>query len=913
MLEDSGAPVLLTQARLLDELPAHDATALCLDRDGPRIAEAPSANPAVTTRPDDLAYMIYTSGSTGQPKGALLPHRGLCSLSETQARAFDVTPDSRVLQFSSLSFDASTFEIVMALPKGATLVLGDREDLMPGPDLVALLRRHAVSIVTLPPSALGACPVETLPDLTTVTVAGEACPAELVARWAPGRRFFNLYGPTETTIWATMAALHDGETPSIGRPIANTRVYVVDERLQPVPVGAPGELCIGGLGLARGYHARPALTAERFVPNPFADAPGARLYRTGDLVRYRADGTIEFLGRIDHQVKVRGFRIELGEIEEVLTQNPLVREAVVTSRNGAVGGDELVAYVAPDRDASDAQAGEHVGQWQALYDETYGEQIAPDDPTFNIAGWNSSYTGEPIPASEMLEWVDGTVSRVLAMQPRRVLELGCGSGLLLFRIAPHCEAYVGTDFSQAALAYVSRHLEGRGLSSKVELRRRTADDFTDLEAGSYDTVILNSVMQYFPSVEYALAVLDGAIRLVKPGGRIFVGDVRSLPLLAAYHASVQLFRSEDATTAVDLRRRVHRLLAQEEELVVDPALFLALAQRRDELSHVEIRPKRGRARNELSKFRYDVTLHVGGTAPEPLRASSEDWSGPGLDVTRLRERLESERPEVVALRGVPNARTAGDAATASMVLDGEEELTAERIRERSPAASRDGVDPDTMCALGEGLGYRVELSWANAGTDGRYGALLVRDDAPAHAAMPLPRLPVRAWTSYANSPVQSKLTRQLTPALREYLESRLPRYMVPSAFVMLEALPLTPNGKVNLNALPDPVWYRSQAASSYEAPRTQAETDLAEIWGELLGVDRVGIRDDFFELGGHSLLATQVVSRVRETMGVDLPVAELFTSSTVAALAEEIETLRWAATGDAPPGASRREVEEGAI
>ena len=265
MLADCGASILVTQERLLESLPDHDARVLCIDRDWPVIARAPAQNPALVTTPDHLAYLIYTSGSTGRPKAALLAHRGLCNLSEAQRRAFGVGPHSRVLQFSSLSFDASTFDFMMALPKGAALYVGTREQLQPGPELLDFIRRHEISIVTLPPTALAAIPAEPLPALKTITVAGEPCSPELVARWAPGRRFFNLYGPTETTIWATMAELRaDDDAVHIGRPIENTQIFILDAGLEPVPVGLPGELHIGGVGLARGYHGRPALTSERF-------------------------------------------------------------------------------------------------------------------------------------------------------------------------------------------------------------------------------------------------------------------------------------------------------------------------------------------------------------------------------------------------------------------------------------------------------------------------------------------------------------------------------------------------------------------------------------------------------------------------------------------------------------------------
>jgi amino acid adenylation domain-containing protein/thioester reductase-like protein len=355
MIEDARLPVLLTQASLLDQLPDHQAQVVCLDRDWPAIARhEPSAPPSGAT-PQNLAYVIYTSGSTGRPKGTLVTHYGVANLSAAQRHTFGLRPENQVLQFSSLSFDASVFETVMALCTGATLHLSTAENLLPGPDLLALLRERAITNITFPPSALATLPQASLPALQTIAVAGEACPPDLVARWAPGRAFFNLYGPTESTIWATAARCSDGEQkPPIGRPILNTQIYLLDSRMRPVPVGVPGEIYIGGVGLARGYLNRPGLTAERFVPNPFGQTPGERLYRSGDLARYLPDGNLDFLGRIDHQVKVRGFRIELGEIEAVLGQHPTVREAVVSARVRSISDAELVAYFVPYNEAPPA-------------------------------------------------------------------------------------------------------------------------------------------------------------------------------------------------------------------------------------------------------------------------------------------------------------------------------------------------------------------------------------------------------------------------------------------------------------------------------------------------------------------------------------------------------------------------------
>ncbi len=347
MVEDSGVRVLLTEVEVLERLASTGVEVVCVDRDWEEICQRSGQNPGVEVLPESLAYVIYTSGSTGRPKGTMLHHRGLVNLAAAQQAAFGVGEGSRVLQFSSLSFDASVWEVVMALLSGGTLCLAPRQVLATGQGLVGVLQEAEVTTVTLPPSVLAVMPEAELPHLETLITAGEALSGDLVRRWLrAGRRFFNAYGPTETTVCASLQLCtgEEGGSPPIGRPIGNMELYVLDRHLEPVPVGVAGELYIGGVGLARGYLGRAELTAERFVPDPFSGRVGARLYRTGDLGRYREDGAIEFLGRADHQVKVRGFRIELGEVESVLREHPGVRDAVVEVGEVAGGDRRLVAY-----------------------------------------------------------------------------------------------------------------------------------------------------------------------------------------------------------------------------------------------------------------------------------------------------------------------------------------------------------------------------------------------------------------------------------------------------------------------------------------------------------------------------------------------------------------------------------------
>lgn len=348
MLEDTQAPVLLTQEEVLDRLPSHWGQIVCVDDIDDKLASQSKENPTSATGGANLAYVMYTSGSTGKPKGAMVHHRGICNTAQEMVRVFDQKPGTRLLQLASVSFDMSVFDIVPALISGATLCL-TRQDSILGNDLAKTLKDQRIDSLTIPPSVLATVPESELPNLKSIRVAGEAVTADLLAHWLPGRSLYNAYGPAEGSIWASGGFVNDDQPPNIGRPIANTQIYVLDSSLRPVPAGVPGEIYFSGVGVCRGYLNAPDATAEAFLPNPFGNTPGDRLYKTGDRARYLPDGNLEFVGRVDHQVKLHGFRIELGEIEAILSTYPGLTHTAVVIRDDVAGDKRLVAYVvSPD-------------------------------------------------------------------------------------------------------------------------------------------------------------------------------------------------------------------------------------------------------------------------------------------------------------------------------------------------------------------------------------------------------------------------------------------------------------------------------------------------------------------------------------------------------------------------------------
>ncbi|PHM35753.1 Non-ribosomal peptide synthetase [Xenorhabdus innexi] len=373
MLDDSAPRVLITQNALANQL-SHQTTTIVLDIRQPFLTNQPEHNPnlqSIGLTSHHLAYVIYTSGSTGQPKGVMIEHHSLCNIISTQKEALDITPNSRVLQFASNSSDSSIWEFCLTLLTGACLYLAKPAHLRPGEMLFQYLETHRITHVPfLTPTALMV--MKALPATVEVlVVAGEACPLTLVKRWAGGRKMFNGYGPTEATITVTLH-LCDSQTENImpiGRPIANTQIYILDSHDQIVPMGVTGELYIGGVSVARGYLNRPDLTAERFLPDPFSDKPNARMYKTGDLGRWLPDGVIEYLGRNDFQIKLRGFRIELAEIENHLTQCDGVHEAVVLVCGDQPDEKWLAAYIIaePNTELTPGALHRQLGQYLAAY------------------------------------------------------------------------------------------------------------------------------------------------------------------------------------------------------------------------------------------------------------------------------------------------------------------------------------------------------------------------------------------------------------------------------------------------------------------------------------------------------------------------------------------------------------------
>ncbi|MFD9975629.1 amino acid adenylation domain-containing protein [Streptomyces sp. NPDC059017] len=879
MLTDAR-PLILLSTQAVSRTLAGGTPRVLLDAPevAAELAGLSSAAVRVSFSLDHPAYVIYTSGSTGRPKGVVTPYVGLTNMQlNHQEEIFAPAVASaggrrlRIAHTVSFAFDMS-WEELLWLVEGHEVHICDEELRRDATALVAYCEEHRVDVVNVTPTYAHLLIEEGLleghrPPL--VLLGGEAVTEAVWAtlRDTEGTYGYNLYGPTEYTINALGGGTHDSAAPTVGRPIRATRARILDTWLRPVPDGVAGELYIAGAGLARGYLRRPGLTAERFVADPHG-RPGERVYRTGDLVRRRADGNLDFLGRTDDQVKIRGHRVELGEIETALAQHPEVAQAAVVARDdtAAPGTRRLVGYVVaamPGAEARESAEREQVGEWRDIYSAEYAE-IGTALFTEDFAGWDSSYDGNPIPLAHMREWREATVRSIRELRPRRVLEIGVGSGLLLSRLAPDAEAYWATDFAEPAIRKLGEELRADPeLAEKVELRCQSAEVTDGLPAGFFDTVVINSVVQYFPSLEHLHQVIRGAMALLAPGGALFLGDVRDLRQARAFQAGIRRARADEGTDPRSLRAAVDRGLALEKELLVHPDWFTTLGL------GAEVRTKAGRHHNELTRYRYDVVL-CGDTAGAVRLEDAPvlDWTG-SVDLS-ARLGAAEHAPDRLRVRRVPDARTAADLAVLRAV-DG-----------LPPAASAEaGVEPDGLRELGESHGYRVLTTWSDE--PGFFDAVFVRGARCTRTTGLYRPRPDRGTAPYASAPAASRGNGALVRRLREGLGRRLPGYMVPAAFVVVPALPMNGNGKLDVRALPDAE--PAVALSEGRGPRTPAEEVLCRLFAEVLGLPRTGAEDGFFDLGGHSLLATRLISRARTELGAELAIRDLFEAPTPEALA----------------------------
>ena len=800
MLEDARTPVLLTEGKLLESLQIPGGVRVFLmDRDAEMIGREEGRNPERLGSPESPAYVIYTSGSTGKPKGVLVTHANVDRLFTATEPWFQFDERDVWTLFHSYAFDFSVWELWGALRYGGRLVVVPLGVARSPEAFHALLARSGVTVLNQTPSAFRqliaqdeAC-ADSL-SLRLVIFGGEALEPEMLRPWFDRHsdespRLVNMYGITETTVHVTYhpvtrADLLQPSVSVIGRPIPDLQVYILDRHLQLCPIGVPGELHVAGAGLARGYLRRPELTAERFIPNPFATEPGERLYKTGDLGRYRPDGEIEYLGRVDQQVKIRGHRIELGEIESVLGQHPGVQEAVVVAREEAPGDRRLVAYVVPDQKSAYT-----VRQLLRLEREGqltgHSRHELPNGMV--IVHLNESET-------------DFVYNEIFAEQSYLRHGITLHDGDYIFDIG----ANIGLFTLFAGHKYKRLTIYAFEPIPPIFQLLRINTALYDLNVKLFDCGIASEVttdtFTYYPNISVI-------------SGRFADAQEETETVRAFVRNQLQTSLSDTAVSGEALDELLQERLASERFTCRLRTISDVMQEHGvDRIDLLKI---------DVEKSELDVFAGIG----------EDDWPKIRqivVEVHDIEGRLEHLK-SLLQRRGY--------------------DLTIEQ----------DSLLKDT------GLHNIYAIRPSPEQTAGGSG------DTPALEPEPI-------WSS----------PKRLVGDLRRFLREKLPEYMVPAGFVLLEALLLTPSGKIDRRALPAPSFGREGLDTPFAAPRSQVEKTVCEICAELLGLETVGIDDNFFELGGHSLIATQVVSRIRTTFHIELPLGRFFDSPTVREIAAEI-------------------------
>lgn len=868
IIQDANPKLVVTRATMMDAFSSWKD--MCLNINEALYSTSPTnsvvaegGTQQVDAKTEDLAYIVYTSGSTGKPKGVEITHGALCNILCSFRRIPGCNEADRLLAVTTISFDMAVLELFLPLICGATTVMTQADEARDAGALVRLMTHHGITIMQ------GTPPIWQMmvdsgwrgtPRLGKIFSGGDKLSRGLANKLLTcSGSVWNMYGPTETTIYTNIWRVEEDGEILIGTPIANTQAYVLNEDLSSVPIGYPGEIYIGGACLSSGYHNNPELSQARFIDNPFR--PGCRLYRTGDIACFRGPGKLAIMGRTDELVKVRGYRIELGDVEAAVASHADVSQAVVVSRD-----ERLVAYYT--RESASAPASgkdqeERVTDWEHAFDHVYEAEspgIVSQDDILNLARWRNSYNHDPFSTDEMRDWQSSSVRRILSSSPDRVVEIGSGTGLMLFSIAPHCRTYYATDASIEAVEFTRRHL---GSLPHVVCEHRQAHALPAME-GSFDTVIINSVAQYFPSVDYLVSVLGWAVKAVDRG-RIYLGDVRNLALLEVYHADIVHFRSNGQISPMELASRAADAALHERELVISPEFFANLPAMFPQITRVDITLRDSRHDNEMSRYRFDVMLNIGGGKYAPTSARELDWRDDKLEVPSLRRVLAGAEGSCLRLNNIPNGRLRNVYHRVGRALGDDS------------CAGLPWVEPQFLWDIAAESGLKLALVPSRSGNAWSFDAVFWHP-----GGTPDLGLHVKPPVKVANEPKAVQVDKpSLDRRLRQWVAERLPAYMVPAFFVEMDDFPQTLNSKIDRRSLPDPV----PDIGVVSKASTDLESDIMAIWSDVLGHNRFSTGDNFFQIGGDSLRIVRAQRDLEKLLGRPVILAKLFEHYTIKTLA----------------------------
>ncbi|GMU95632.1 amino acid adenylation domain-containing protein [Ignavibacterium album] len=851
---------------------------------------------------NNLAYLIYTSGSTGNPKGVQIAHYSLTNFLLSMQKTPGLTQEDNVLALTTLSFDISGLEIFLPLITGAKITIATREEAKDGKSLLNKIKKEKVTVVQATPSTWKMMIDSGWNEKLKLKAlcGGEPLPEDLADKLLDRvDELWNMYGPTETTIWSSCSKVMKGVPIHLGKPIANTQFYIVDKDLNFCPPGVAGELLIGGAGLSLGYINREELTQEKFILNPFDKEKKTKVYRTGDLVKLNSNMQVEFLGRIDNQVKIRGYRIELEEIENAIKKEKEVEDCVVIVKE--INNDKkIIAYSKikklPEADNAfeNILINEWQNKWTFLYESAYQEyqsDLIQSDLDFDRAVASLLTKEKQLITEAYNEWLEQTISRIKELKPTNLLEIGCGGGQLIMQLAPLCKFIAASDFSESSINVLKERIKTRKDFPAVQLFVARADDDLPVPENFFDTVVINSVVQYFPSSDHLIRIINKAVEYLSDDGCLFIGDVQSFSLLENFHLNDQLNHISENETVEDFIKIVKNRIHNEKELVVDPEFFYNLPNINKRISRVEVKLRRGINLNETTQYHYDVFIYTKQKLSINQNFREFVW---GKDINNLRtvpELLEKMQSDYIYISGIPNKRI-------SLNIRREREIKAApnhnkvlSLIDKIPD-DENSISPEDVWNLAEQCDCIIEILVPGTGDQTCFDAVFLKDPTIDSYYIRFNKYPEASFDRFCNNPLKNTIEHEISINIKKRLGEILPDYMIPHQIIPIEEFPLTPNNKIDKKALEnlDITGFVSYTSSS--KAETEIQRTLVKIWEDLLGISGIGIDDNFFELGGHSILAAQMLAEFEKATGKKIPLASMFTSQTIRQLSDTIETSK---------------------
>jgi amino acid adenylation domain-containing protein len=899
ILKDSGIDILITDQSLGINSIVTNENMVIID---PSVKPVHGLNirfPQIFADPSSPAYIIYTSGSTGQPKGVVVTHSALANLLVFLKQETGISQGHKMMATTSVSFDISYCELLMPLIAGAQVIIIDHSVMQRSSSIAEAVYTYQPDLLQLTPAGWQML-LESYPDNRgklsfKILCGGESLTKELAHKLlqiTTSRKenpcVWNLYGPTETTIYSTYKRIteFDCETITIGRPISNTQCFIVDKKLRLLPAGAVGELVIAGSGVATGYLNRPELTAEKFVSADFLSG-NSIVYRTGDYARWLNGDEIMLHGRLDDQVKIRGYRIELGEIDFAVRAIPEISGSCVVVRENELTDKKLVLYFSATPDYLFSQAVKSINRqiesWQNIYENQYAEPLVRvKDEEVDITIWNDSFTGNKISVSHIREWLDEIISVIMSGSTEDVLELGCGTGLVYKKLAGQIRKYTGSDFSASGVRMIQElALSAPGYYPETFLQVCPAH-LTEVGQYPVDTVVINSVIQYFPSEEYLVNVIEKAISAVQGPARIIIGDVRDLRLLEAFKMRYCFLRMPGETGIKEFQWAVAQEVFKDEQLSVSPSFFYDLRHQFSSVSHVEILHKDVSLINEMSLYRYNVVLYI-NTPVQLINAPVYEWINPERAVALA----AAELPAFV-VKNIPNPKLLPEQKIAKLINDAEVKVLQD-LRGLITISEEDNSEQRSFISLLKAQGYKVKLY---TGTDPysfhlsaqkESGFIYSGDYTDEYTGRKV----------HTNIPYEFQVYAELQELIRNSMQKRLPAYMIPDTIIPVQKIPLTYNGKTDRKFLAT-LEVSQQRKKQGNAPVSTGVlgAQLLDIWKSVLYLDDIHPDENFFVIGGHSLTATRVISAIRKKLNFNIQISDLFKYPTVNELQTFLSSLK---------------------